>query len=125
MPSSTALGFALLITLTTAAGAQHAPIGVAGPRPSEVFGVASQGPLRQSFVPDSVRREIGPTHWKKGALIGGVVTGLGLALWVEGICRSSESDCDGAVPAAFLMGGALGGLIGALIGGQFPKAEDP
>jgi hypothetical protein len=113
------------MTLTTAAGAQHAPIGVAGPRPSEVFGVVSRGPLRQSFVPDSVRRESRPTHWKQGALIGGVVTGLWFATWVDGVCRDSETDCGGAIPLALLGGGLVGGLIGALIGGQFPKTEDP
>jgi hypothetical protein len=73
-----------------------------------------------------VRREIRPTHWKKGALIGGVVTGLGLLLLVDGFCRGSDTECaGGAVPHALLMGGLLGGLAGALIGGQFPKAEEP
>jgi hypothetical protein len=113
------------MTLTAAAGAQHAPAGIAGPRPSVVLGVAARGPLRQSFAPDSVRREIRPTHWKKGALIGGVVTGLGLAVVLNGLCRDSEQDCGGVVPAALLAGGLFGGLVGALVGGQFPKTEDP
>ena len=125
MPSSARLCLVLLMTVTTAADAQHAPAGIAGPRPSEVFGAASRGPLRQSFAPDSVRREIRPTHWKRGALIGGVVTGLGLAVWFNGLCRDSEQDCRGVVPAMLLGGGLVGGLVGALIGGQFPKTEDP
>jgi len=125
MPSPARLCLVVLMTLTTAAGAQHAPTGIAGPRPSEVFGAASRGPLRQSFAPDSVRRDIRPTHWKQGALIGGVVTGLGLALWVNGLCRDSDQDCKGAFPAALVAGGLAGGLVGALIGGQFPKTAAP
>lgn len=126
MLASARLGFLLFMTLPTTAGAQHAPIGIAGPRPSEVRGVVARGPLRQSLATDSVRREIGPTHWKKGALIGAVVTGLGLALVIDGLCGSTDTGCGGdAVPGALLAGGAVGGLVGALIGGQFPKGEDP
>ena len=126
MPASARLGFLLLLTLPTAAGAQHAPVGIAGARPSEVLGVVARGPLRQPFVLDSVRREIRPTHWKKGALIGGAVTGVGLLLLVDGFCRSSDTGCEGGdVPMALLAGGVIGGLVGALIGGQFPKAEAP
>jgi hypothetical protein len=125
MPSSARLSFVLLMTLTTGAGAQHGPIGIAGPRPSEVRGVVARGPLRQSLALDSVRREIRPTHWKKGALIGGVVTGVGLAVLMNGLC-SQDSNCEGSpVPGALLAGGAVGALVGALIGGQFPRAEDP
>jgi hypothetical protein len=119
------LGFLLLMALPTAAAAQHTPIGMAGPRPSEVFGVVARGPLRHSFALDSVRREIRPTQWKKGALIGGVVTGLGFAVWFNGVCGSSDQDCRGAIPAALVGGGLVGALVGALVGGQFHKAEDP
>ncbi len=119
------LAFLLLMTLTTSAGAQQAPIGIAGPRPSQVLGVAARGPLRQSVALDSVRREIRPTQWKKGAIIGGVVTGVGLALVMNGLC-SPDSNCEGSpVPGALLAGGVVGALVGALIGGQFPKGEDP
>jgi hypothetical protein len=96
-------------------------------RLSQILGVAARGPLQQAFVVDSVRREIPPTYWKEGALIGGVVTGLGLALLIDGFGRSSDAadDCGGALAGGFLSGGVMGGVIGALIGGQFPKAEDP
>jgi len=125
MPASIRLSLFLLTTLTTAAGAQHAPTGIAGPQPSEVRGVVSRGPLRQSFAADSVRREIRPTQWKKGALIGGAVTGIGLVLLLDVVC-ASETGCGGGVaPLALLSGGLLSGLVGAWIGGQFPKAEDP
>jgi hypothetical protein len=126
MPACTRLSFLLLMALTTGAGAQHAPTRIAGPQPSEVLGEASRGPLRQSSAPDSVRREVRATHWKTGALIGGVVTGLGFALLIDGFCRSSDTGCGGgAAPQALLVGGVLGGLVGALVGGQMPKGEDP
>jgi hypothetical protein len=127
MPVSACLGFVLLLTLTATAGAQHPPWGIAGPRPAGLLSVAAQGPLRQSLAPDSVWRDIPATHWKEGAVIGGVSAGLGLALLASGFCRDSESggDCGGAFSAGFLVGAVLGGVVGALIGGQVPKAEDP
>jgi hypothetical protein len=127
MPVSACLGFVLFITLTTAAGAQHPPMVIAGPRPAGLLSVAARGPLRQPLAFDSVRWDISPTHWKEGALIGGIGAGLGLALLASGFCRDSDNggDCGGAFSAGFLVGGVLGGLVGALIGGQVPKAEDP
>lgn len=76
---------------------------------------------------DSVPREIRPTHWKEGALIGGLSLGVGLAFLADGLCRSSDSggSCGGATTGGFLLGGVLGGFIGALVGGQFPKGPDP
>jgi hypothetical protein len=74
------------------------------------------GPPQQSSSVDSVRRQIRPTHWEKGALVGGIVTGLGLALLMDGLCsRDSGGNCGSAV---------AGGLVGALIGGQFSKPEE-
>lgn len=127
MPRSSSLGFLLLVTLSPLAGAQDSPRLLAGPRPSPVLGVVAQGPLQQPFAVDSVGRQIRPTHWKTGALIGGLAAGIGLALYVDGFCRSlgDADDCGGALTAGFLTGGVLGGLLGALIGGQFPKDEVP
>jgi hypothetical protein len=127
MPASAYLGLVLLIILNTAAGAQRPSMGIAGPRPSGLLGVAAWGPLRQSLTLDSVRRDIPPTHWKEGALIGGMSAGVGLAFLGSEFCRSSDNggNCGGAFTAGFLVGGVLGGLVGALIGGQVPKAEDP
>jgi len=126
MQASAYFGFVLLITLNTAAGAQQAPMDIAGPRPSALLGVAARGPLRQSLALDSVQRDIQPTHWKEGALIGGVSVGLGMAILANGFCRSSDNggDCGGTFTMGLLAGGVLGGLVGALIGGQFPKAEE-
>jgi hypothetical protein len=121
--ASVRLGFVLLITITTAANAQHGTAGLSGPGPSQLWGEVAQ----QAVTLDSVRPQIRPTHWKEGALVGGVVTGLGLALWVDAWCRGSESsdDCGGAATGGFVLGAVLGGLTGALVGGQFPKDEDP
>jgi hypothetical protein len=121
------LGFLLLVALSPAAGAQDSPRVLAGPRPSPVLGLVARGPLQQPFAFDSARREIRPTHWKEGAFIGGLATGLGFAYLADGFCRSSDAidDCGGALPAGFLLGGVLGGFVGALIGGQFPKDEGP
>jgi hypothetical protein len=115
----------LLVSLATSAGAQQAPHGIADPRPSAVLGVAARGPLRQSLLPDSVRRDIRPTQWKKGALIGAVVTGVGLALMMDGLCTPDSNCHKSPVVPALVAGGAVGALIGALIGGQFPKEEAP
>jgi hypothetical protein len=125
MPAPALWGFLLLITLTTAAGAQDAPQMLGRAHPSPVWSVMARGPLQQPLAIDSVQRQIRPTHWKKGALIGGLAMGLGFAYLADGFCRSSDTidDCGGALPAGFLLGGVLGGFIGALIGGQFPKDE--
>jgi hypothetical protein len=127
MPAAALLGFLLLITLTTAADAQDTPRVVVGPHPSLVRSAMARGPLQQPFAADSVRRQIRPTHWKEGALIGGLAMGLGFAYLADGFCRSSDTidGCGGALPAGFLIGGILGGFTGALIGGQFPKDEVP
>jgi len=113
------------------------PIGLKAPRSSSHITGPSPSPLiirpharwgmEQQLALDSVPREIRPTHWKEGALVGGLSLGLGLALLADGFCRSSDSggSCGGATTAGFLLGGVLGGVIGALIGGQFPKDPDP
>lgn len=116
----------LLLTLTTTSEAQHAPQAVRGPRPSPVLAAVPRGPLQQGFALDSVQRRIPPTHWKEGAFVGGLTAGLGLALFMEGLCRTygTSSNCGAVFTAGFLGGGVMGGIVGALIGGQFPKAED-
>lgn len=123
----TRLQLALLLICPVVAVAQLPPTGIPGSIPSEVLGAAARGPLRQPFALDSVPREIRPTHWKEGALIGGVTVGLGVALLSHELCRSSDNggDCGGATIGGFLVGAVLGGFVGALVGGQFPKAEEP
>jgi hypothetical protein len=113
----------LLLATPVVAGAQGVSARIAGPAPTELFAAAPHGPLRQPQAPDSVQPRIRPTHWKEGALAGGVAAGIGLALWFDAFCRSADSgtDCGGASTAGFLLGGVLGGLTGMLIGGQIPK----
>ncbi|HJR15876.1 MAG TPA: hypothetical protein VJ808_03400 [Gemmatimonadales bacterium] len=76
---------------------------------------------------DTVSGEIRPTHWKEGAVIGGLSVGVGLALVGGALCRSSDNvrSCGGATVGGFLLGGVIGGIAGALIGGQFHKGPEP
>jgi hypothetical protein len=90
-------------------------------------------PLRIGEPPDTVVRQIKPTHWKEGGLVGALVVGVLGAWFGSEICKVAEDGDSGC--AGLIVGGALGGagtgfLIGALIGGQFPKhpekaAESP
>lgn len=115
----------LVLAVTSASRAQDAPARIHAPRPSQVRSVAFPGPLRQGFRVDTVERKIRRTHWKEGALVGGVVTGLGLALLIDGLCNSDSGDnCTNAGVLGLVGGGAVGGIVGALIGGQFPKDEE-
>jgi len=126
MPTALLPVLLLLLTLTTASAAQDPPPLVRGPRPSPLLTAVPRGPLQQPLAVDTVRRRVPATHWKEGAFIGGLTTGLGLALFFDAFCRSSETadDCGGVFAGTFLGGGVIGGIAGALIGGQFPKAED-
>ena len=71
---------------------------------------------------DTVPRQIKPTHWKEGGIVGAVLIG-GSSAWLgHAICRNSQGgSCTGALVGGALGGGLIGFLIGALIGGQFPK----
>jgi hypothetical protein len=125
MPMPAFLTLLLVLTMTSISAAQDAPSRVLGPQPSQVRSAVLLAPPQQSVSVDSVRRQIRPTHWKEGALVGGLVTGLGLALLIDAFCNSdSGGNCGGAVSRGLLGGGAVGGVVGALIGGQFPKSEE-
>jgi len=125
MPTAAFAALLLVLTITSTSGAQDARSRILGPQPSQVRAAVFPGPLQQAFSVDSVQRQIRPTHWKEGALIGGIVTGLGIALLIDGFCSSdSGGNCGGAVAGGLLAGGAVGGVVGALIGGQFPKPEE-
>ncbi|MDQ3428012.1 MAG: hypothetical protein M3477_09305, partial [Gemmatimonadota bacterium] len=97
--------------------------GIPRPVPSPALGAAARGPLGRLLALDSLRREIPPTHWKEGALLGGGALGLGFALLAAGFCGNSDvgGGCGGAVTGGFVVGAGLGVIIGALVGGQFPK----
>ena len=69
-------------------------------------------------------RQIKPTHWKEGGLVGALAVGAFGAWFGNEICRNSDDTgggCTRAVLGGALGGGVLGFLLGALIGGQFPK----
>jgi hypothetical protein len=74
--------------------------------------------------PDTVPRQIKPTHWREGGMVGSLLLGAFGVWFGNEICRYVEDGGNGC--AGFMIRGALGGgitgfLIGALIGGQFPK----
>lgn len=75
---------------------------------------------------DTIVRQISPTHWKEGGIVGAVILGA-FGIWFGNeICQETEAGNDGGCAARAVVGGAIGGgglgfLIGALIGGQFPK----
>jgi hypothetical protein len=125
VPISAFTALLLVLAITSTSGAQEAPPRIRGPQSSQARAAAPLGPLRQVSSVDTVERQIRPTHWKEGALVGGVVTGLGLALLIDGLCSSdSGGNCVNAVVVGLVGGGAVGGVVGALIGGQFPKREE-
>ena len=77
--------------------------------------------------PDTVARQIRPTHWKEGGLVGGVVSGIFFAWLAHGLCtyydESSNRNCGLKLVGGAVFGGGLGFGLGALVGGQFPKGS--
>jgi hypothetical protein len=122
--SKTLLLVLCLLAGGSSASAQAAP---QGPAASILFAATPHSPLRPGSWEraDSVARDIQPTHWKEGALIGGVLGGVGGALlgaWVCGMSESSDG-CTGTAVAGGLGGALVVGITGALIGGQISKGQ--
>jgi hypothetical protein len=68
--------------------------------------------------------QIEPTYWKEGGLVGGVLSGVLLALFAEALCTYGEGNtrnCGMKLVAGAALGGGMGFVLGALVGGQFPK----
>jgi hypothetical protein len=105
-----ALALLSLLALPASASAQAPRI---APRPSIVF---AQSTLTVTSRPANLPE----THWKTGAIIGGVGLGVLGAVAMQGVCET-ESCATGAAIGGFLIGGFIGGITGALIGGQIPK----
>ncbi len=97
------------------------------PAGSALFDPGVRGPLAPHGLgetADTLHRDIGPTYWQEGALIGAGVGALGGLLVGQFICEQSESrSCGTARVTAVLVSAALLALPGALIGGQFSKHE--
>src|SRR3954468_11335000 len=109
------LGLILLVLLPilpSSAEAQGTSAPIAGPVSTPLLtGPQPRWTMEQPLALDSVPSDIRPTHWKEGALIGGLSLGLGLALLSGSLCRDSESGgCGGATTGGFLLGAVLGGL---------------
>jgi hypothetical protein len=128
------LHFTLVLLLISPAGAvAQGSSGNAGPvanrltvRAPLTSNLDAPWDLGRPLAADSVPRDIPPTHWKEGAIIGGLSVGLGLAVLADGLCSSdSGGSCGGAAIGGFLLGGLMGGVTGALVGGQFPKEQEP
>jgi hypothetical protein len=77
--------------------------------------------IRES--PDTVMRQIKPTHWKEGGLVGGLLLGAFGAWFGNEICKNDDvaDHCIGPILGGVVGGGAAGFLLGAFVGGQFPK----
>jgi hypothetical protein len=118
------------ILLVATATAQRVPLAwapLSNLSSSPLYDLPLGGPLTPGSLlaeqADSVARQIQPTHWKEGGLVGALAVGAFGAWLGSEICRNSDtgSGCTGVALGGALGGGVLGFLIGALIGGQFPK----
>ena len=89
-------------------------------------GIPLTNRLLASETRDTVPRQIRPTHWKEGGLVGALMLGA-FGIWFGNeICQETEAGNNSGCTARAVVGGAVGGgalgfLIGALVGGQFPK----
>jgi hypothetical protein len=97
------------------------------PSSSMLFGREARGPLDppgSGQIADTARRDIRPTYWLEGALVGSAVGAVGGLLLGQFICEQSEGQSCGVARVAAVVGTAvLVALPGALIGGQFTKGE--
>jgi hypothetical protein len=91
--------------------------------PRQIPGALARGSM--DTTADTTRRQIRPTYWQEGGIVGAVVSG-GLLGWLGyGLCTTYGSNqnrnCGMSLLAGAVFGGAAGFAIGALVGGQIPK----
>ena len=82
--------------------------------------------LRSDEPSDTVARQIRPTYWKEGGLIGGVAASIFVGLFAQGMCAYAEGstrNCGLSLITGVVLGGGVGFGLGALVGGQFPKGR--
>jgi hypothetical protein len=97
------------------------------PGASSFYAPGPATPLRARLAAersDTTIRQIKPTYWKEGGLIGGVVSGVLVGLFAHGMCTYDEGNtrnCGLALISGVVIGGGMGFSLGALIGGQVPK----
>ena len=97
---------------TMSAAVLYAPTGV------------NHGPLRMPSLADTAARDIEPTYWREGGLVGAVSIGAFMGYLVHGLCQDSDTtrgSCADELLRGALFGGLVGFGMGALVGGQFPK----
>src|SRR5215210_9098294 len=73
--------------------------------------------LAQLAELDSVAEQ---THWKEGAIVGGLVGAIAGGVLAYAVCEQSETSRCSTV-AGIMLGAALLAIPGALSGGQFTK----
>ena len=118
----------LVIGLAMSSSVLFGQSAIPGPTASVLTSPASR-PLRAAPVQvpgDSLERDIRPTHWKEGALVGGLIGAAGGAVLGLAICRNSEElgrNCAGSAVVGGLISAVVLAIPGALIGGQIHKAE--
>jgi hypothetical protein len=65
----------------------------------------------------ALRAAAGRSHWREGAVVGGVAFGVGVGYVAGGICGANEeASCTENVIGGGLAGAAVGVLIGGLVG---------
>jgi hypothetical protein len=108
----------LLVTLLIWPPAALAQERIKGPAPS----VLSVTPARSSQLASLVESDSvsQPTHWKEGAIVGGLVGAIAGGVLAYAACEQAETSRCSTVPG-IILGAALLAIPGALIGGQFPK----
>lgn len=77
---------------------------------------------------DTVPRQLRPTYWKEGGIVGAAVAGIPSALFAGALCAYLEyprTGCVGETLLGGVIGGGVGFLLGALVGGQFNKTPRP
>jgi hypothetical protein len=121
----------LVLLASTSAAAQATGIAwppLAQASPSPLYAEYSAGPIdRAGFsreAVDTTPRQIKPTYWKEGGVVGGALGGVFVATLAYGLCTQSEGNtrhCGFKLLGGAVLGAGAGFGLGALIGGQFPK----